>query len=89
MSNAYINEHDQLISLTANQQNPGAAKPTDFKIEDRDGGHTGDTKAERAALLARVRCVRSNQIEYRLRIPIRKDSIKTWSILSSYPKPDV
>jgi len=50
MANA--NEHDELISLNANQQNPDAAKPTDFKIEDRDGGHTGDTKAERAALLA-------------------------------------
>jgi hypothetical protein len=49
---SYINEHSELVSLSANQQSPGLAKPTDFKIEDRDGGQTGDTKAERAALLA-------------------------------------
>jgi hypothetical protein len=32
------NEQNQLIELTTTQQNPGAAKPTDFKIEARDGG---------------------------------------------------
>jgi hypothetical protein len=48
----YINEHSELIAQTPNQINPGAAKPTDFKIEDRDEGQRGDSKAERAALLA-------------------------------------
>jgi hypothetical protein len=39
MSNVPTNrEQDQLIELTATQQNPGAARPTDFKIEARDGG---------------------------------------------------
>lgn len=39
MSNSTTNrERDQLIELTPTQQNPGAAKPTDFVIEDRDGG---------------------------------------------------
>ena len=51
MSNQYINEHNQLIELTANQQNPGLAKPSDFVVEDRDEGQRGDSKAERAALL--------------------------------------
>jgi hypothetical protein len=52
MSNQYINEHNQLVELTANQQNAGLAKPTDFIIEDRDEGQRGDSKAERAVLLA-------------------------------------
>ncbi|MGA8441902.1 MAG: hypothetical protein WB762_03650 [Candidatus Sulfotelmatobacter sp.] len=52
MSNLHINEQDQLVDQTPNQINPGAAKPSDFVIEDRDGGQCGDTKAERAALLA-------------------------------------
>ena len=47
----YINEHSELVSLSANQQSPGLAKPTDFIIEDRDEGQRGDSKAERAALL--------------------------------------
>jgi hypothetical protein len=39
MSNSNTNrEQDQLIELTPTQQNPGAAKATDFIIEDRDGG---------------------------------------------------
>lgn len=47
MSNSTTNrEQDQLIELTPTQQNPGAAKPTDFAIEDRDGGQRD------AALLA-------------------------------------
>jgi hypothetical protein len=45
-------EHDQLIEQTPTQRNPGAAKASDFIIEDRDGGQRGDTNAERAALLA-------------------------------------
>jgi len=53
MSNATSNrEQDQVIDLTLTQQNPGAAKASDFIIEDRDGGQHGDSKAERAALLA-------------------------------------
>ena len=48
---SYINEHSELIAQTPNQINPGPAKPTDFKIEDRDEGQRGDSKAERAALL--------------------------------------
>jgi hypothetical protein len=45
-------EQDQLISQTPTQLNPYEAKPADFKIEDRGPGQTGDTKAERAVLLA-------------------------------------
>lgn len=53
MSNASTNrEQDQLIDLTPAQQNPGAAKPSEFVIEDRDGGQLGDKIVERAALLA-------------------------------------
>lgn len=53
MSNATTNrEQDALIDPTPNQTNPGAAKPGDFIVEDRDGGQCGDTKAERVALLA-------------------------------------
>ena len=53
MSNSPTNrEQSQLIELTPTQQNPGAAKPTDFIIEDRDEGQRGDSKAERAALPA-------------------------------------
>ena len=52
MSNSPSNkEQSQLIELSPQQQNPYAAKPTDFKIEDRGPGQCGDTKAERAALL--------------------------------------
>ena len=53
MSNSPQNKtQDQLFSQTPTQLNPGAAKATDFKIEDRGPGQCGDTKAERAALLA-------------------------------------
>ena len=53
MSNSLSNkEQSQLVELTETQQNPGAARPSDFKIEDRGPGQCGDTKAERAALLA-------------------------------------
>jgi hypothetical protein len=52
MSNSPSNkEQSQLVSLSPRQQNPGAARPEDFKIEDRGPGQCGDTKAERAALL--------------------------------------
>jgi hypothetical protein len=55
LSNAAKNR-EQLtpIELSPNQINPGLAVPGDFQIEDRDGGQCGDTKAERAALLAQV-----------------------------------
>jgi hypothetical protein len=53
MSNSPNNhEQSQKIELTHTQQNPGAARPEDFKIEARDGGQHGDSAAERAALLA-------------------------------------
>jgi hypothetical protein len=53
MSNSPTNrEQSQKIELTPTQQNPGAARPESFIIEDRDGGQHGDSKAERAALLA-------------------------------------
>lgn len=54
MSNAPTNkEQDQLFSQTPTQLNPGAARPQDFQVNtDRGTGQTGDTKAERAALLA-------------------------------------
>lgn len=53
MSNSSTNrEQSTKIELTHTQQNPGAAIPEDFIIEDRDGGQHGDSKAERAALLA-------------------------------------
>jgi hypothetical protein len=45
-------DQDQLIEQTPTQRNPGAAKASDFIIQDRDGGQRGDSKAERAALLA-------------------------------------
>jgi hypothetical protein len=47
MSNSAKNkEQDQLVEQTPTQRNPGAARPTDFNIENRDGGQRG------AALLA-------------------------------------
>jgi hypothetical protein len=45
-------EQDQLVEQTEAQRNPGSARATDFKIEERDGGQRGDSKAERAALVA-------------------------------------
>jgi hypothetical protein len=47
-------DQDQLIEQTPTQRNPGAAKASDFIIENRDGGQRGDGKAERAALLAQA-----------------------------------
>ena len=42
MSNSPKNkEQDQLIEQTPTQLNPGAARPTDFNIENRDGGQRG------------------------------------------------
>jgi hypothetical protein len=53
MSNSPTNtEQSQLLVQTPTQLNPGAAKPSDFIIEARDGGQRGASMAERAALLA-------------------------------------
>lgn len=53
MSNSLSNkEQNQVIQLSPTQQNCGAAKPTDFKIEERNGGQHGNSKREFAALLA-------------------------------------
>jgi hypothetical protein len=53
VSNSPANkEQSQLLVQTPTQLNPGAPRPEDFKIEARDGGQKGDSKAERAALLA-------------------------------------
>jgi hypothetical protein len=42
MSNHPSNrEQDQLFQQTPTQADPSAAKPTDFKIEARDGGQRG------------------------------------------------
>jgi hypothetical protein len=42
MSNSPKNkEQDQLIEQTQTQRNPGSARPTDFNIENRDGGQRG------------------------------------------------
>jgi len=64
MSNA--NNKDQLFSQTPKQLNPGAAKASDFIIEDRDGGQRGDSKVERAALFA----VANSSAKSSLREPI-------------------
>jgi hypothetical protein len=53
MSNSQNNkEQNALFTQTPTQLNPGAAKAADFVVQERDGGQRGDTKAERAALLA-------------------------------------
>ena len=52
MSNSPNAEQDALFIQTPSQLNPGAAIAEDSIIEDRDGGQSGDSKAERAALLA-------------------------------------
>jgi hypothetical protein len=58
MTNSKTNaEQDQLFSQSPNQLNCGAAKASDFVVEDSGPGQTGDTKAERAALLAEVDCL--------------------------------
>ena len=50
MSNSPNNrEQSTLFEQTPTQLNPGAAKPSDFKIEDRDEGQRGDSARERAA----------------------------------------
>lgn len=79
MSNNPSNaEQSQLIELTQTQQNPGAARPSDFKVEDRDGGQHGDTKAERAALLAEAdsdgKSARGEAIAQRNEVPDRRIS---------------
>jgi hypothetical protein len=43
MSNSQNNrEQDQLIEQTPTQRNPGSARATDFKIEERDGGQRSE-----------------------------------------------
>lgn len=43
MSNSPKNrEQSTLLEQTENQCNPGAARPEDFKIEDRDGGQSSE-----------------------------------------------
>jgi hypothetical protein len=44
-------EQDVLIDWAGNKSNPGAAKPEEFRIEDRDGGQCGDSEAEYQRLL--------------------------------------
>ena len=60
-------EQSQKIELTPTQQNPGAARPEDFKIEARDGGQHGDSNAERAALLT------EHEIDAKPSLPIRNE----------------
>jgi len=81
MSNSPKNkEQSQLIELTETQQNPGAARASDFKIEDRGPGQCGDTRAERAALLAEAdadgKSNRGESIPERNEIPNRRISDK-------------
>jgi hypothetical protein len=67
MSNAKTNrEQDQLFQQTPSQLNPSAAKPSDFIVDDRDGGQRGDSKAERSALLAEA----DNDAKTSLRAPV-------------------
>lgn len=47
-------EYNTLVELTHNQENPGAARPSDFEIENErleGGGQCGDSPAEYRALL--------------------------------------
>jgi hypothetical protein len=47
MSNSPNNrEQSQKIELTPTQQNPGAARPESFIIEDRDGGQNAPVRNE-------------------------------------------
>jgi len=67
MSNSKTNrEQDSIVEQTPNQINPGAAKASDFVVEDRGPGQCGDTKAERAALLAEA----DSGAKSRLRAPL-------------------
>ncbi len=55
MSNDRMNEEqNQLIEQTPTQANPGAAMPTDFKVNESLPGHgqCGDSEREYNALLA-------------------------------------
>jgi len=78
MSNAHTNpEQDRLVALSPQQQNPGAARPEDFKVENNRGpGQAGDTKSERAALLAEADSDQKSQltggIPVRNEVPDRK-----------------
>ena len=77
MSNSPSNkEQSQLVALSPQQQNPGSARPEDFKVSDRGPGQTGDTKSERAALLAEADNDQKSQltggIPVRNEVPDRK-----------------
>lgn len=71
-------QHDELITLTPNQQNPGAARAEDFKIEDRDGGQHGDTPRERAALLAEGDSDRKARQPIPVRNQVPEGAVSTW-----------
>jgi hypothetical protein len=71
MSNSPKNkEQDQLVEQTQTQRNPGAARPTDFKIAERDGGQRS------AALLAEsdadAKSIRGEAIPERNEVPHRR-----------------
>ena len=43
MSNFPLNkEQDQLVEQTEAQRNPGSARASDFKVEERDGGQRSE-----------------------------------------------
>jgi hypothetical protein len=48
-----LNKNNEKIELTETQQNPGAAKPEDFKVNEAIpfGGSNGDTLAEKKKML--------------------------------------
>jgi hypothetical protein len=73
MSNSPQNaEQSTLTEQTENQRNPGAAHPSDFKInEDRGPGQDGDTASERAKLLAEANS--DNASEFGRAIPLRHE----------------
>jgi hypothetical protein len=68
MSNSPTNREQSqlLVQPPPTQLNPGAAKPSDFIIQARDGDQHGDSKAERAALLAEA----DNDAKSNLREPV-------------------
>jgi hypothetical protein len=75
-------DQDQLIEQTPTQRNPGAAKASDFIIEDRDGGQRGDSKAERAALLA----VADSNAKSKLREPVPDRNEVPTEVVSTWVK---
>jgi hypothetical protein len=65
-------------TLSPNQTNPSAARPEDFKIENRDGGQTGDTPKERAALLAEGHCDRKTRQPTPERNEVPQGAVSKW-----------